>query len=257
MGCRRNFSANRLEVLLDEDDSRSSSRAREHGSFSACFTTACGNPDTLKSMSTSSLLCQQADGLSTHRSPRACVGAFAAKQDIFFDLLSKQIRWLLTLHKSLRAWKLGFWSWLGLLEVFTTSSNFWTRFFHPNIFKENLWRRSRWRIHFLVYDFSSFHQNSFRDTTSWECVVKDDCVRSCLIELESFLLSKFYVDPIHRVFIVLPLFLLVPCKTQCFQVNVIRISVFFVHRIQIRKEYRLSFAQNLSSRYQSWIDDGM
>ena len=33
MGCRRHFVANRLEVLLDEDDSRSSSRVREHGSF--------------------------------------------------------------------------------------------------------------------------------------------------------------------------------------------------------------------------------
>ena len=26
--------------------------------------------------------------------------------------------------------------------------------------------------------------NNFRDTISWECVVKDDCVRSCLIELK-------------------------------------------------------------------------
>ena len=54
MGCRRYFVANRLEVLVDEDDSRSSSRVREHEIFSACFTTACGNPDTLKSMSISS-----------------------------------------------------------------------------------------------------------------------------------------------------------------------------------------------------------
>ena len=37
--------------------------------------------------------------------------------------------------------------------------------------------------------------NNLRDTISWECVVKDDCVRSCLIELSSFLLSKFDVDP--------------------------------------------------------------
>ena len=33
MGCRRYFVANRLEVHLDEDDSRSSSWVREHGSF--------------------------------------------------------------------------------------------------------------------------------------------------------------------------------------------------------------------------------
>ena len=33
MGCGRYFVANRLEVLVDEDDFRSSSRVREHGSF--------------------------------------------------------------------------------------------------------------------------------------------------------------------------------------------------------------------------------
>ena len=104
-------------------------------------------------------------------------------------------------------------------------------------------RRSRWRIYFLVLDFTSFNHDSFRDTISWECVVKDDCVRSGLIELKSFLLSKFYVDPIHRVLMSLPLFLLVPCKTRCFQVNFVRISVFFVHRIHRRKKYRLSFPQ--------------
>ena len=58
-----------------------------------------------------------------------------------------------------------------------------------------------------------------------------------------FLLSKFDVDPIHRVLMFLPLFLLVPCKTRRFQVNFIRISVFFVHRIHRREEYRLYFAQ--------------
>ena len=67
--------------------------------------------------------------------------------------------------------------------------------------------------------------------------MKDDCVPSCLIELNSFLMSNFNVDPTHRVL------MFVPCKTRCFQVNVVRISVFFVHRIHSRKEYRLSFAQ--------------
>ena len=60
--------------------------------------------------------------------------------------------------------------------------------------------------------------------------MKNDSVRPCLIELKSFLLSKFYVDPIHRV-LFLPLFLLVPSKTRCFQVKFVRISVLFVHRI--------------------------
>ena len=65
-------------------------------------------------------------------------------------------------------------------------------------------------MYFLVYDFSSFNHNSFRDAIRWEWVVKDDFVRSCLKELKSFLLSKFHVDPIHRV-LMFPLFLLVPC----------------------------------------------
>ena len=45
-------------------------------------------------------------------------------------------------------------------------------------------------IYFLVCDFARFHHNNFRDTISWECIVKDDCITSCLIEFESFTLSK-------------------------------------------------------------------
>ena len=78
----------------------------------------------------------------------------------------------------------------------------------PILSSHCLWRKSSeavgWRKNFLVYDFSIFHHNSFRDTISSECVVKDDCVRSCLIELKSFPLSKFYVGPIHRVLMFLP-----------------------------------------------------
>ena len=53
MGCRRYSAASRLEVLVDEDDSIFFTSSRTL-MFSACFTTACGNPDTLKSMSISS-----------------------------------------------------------------------------------------------------------------------------------------------------------------------------------------------------------
>ena len=84
------------------------------------------------------------------------------------------------------------------------------KFFHPIILKRNFWRRSRKCIYFLVNSFSRFHHDSLRETISWECVVKDDCVRSSLIEFQSFLVSKFDVDPIHRVLMFLPYFLLVP-----------------------------------------------
>ena len=41
----------------------------------------------------------------------------------------------------------------------------------------------------------------------WECIVEDDCVRSCLIELHSFPLRKLYIDPIHRILVSCPLLL--------------------------------------------------
>ena len=64
-------------------------------------------------------------------------------------------------------------------------------------------------MYFHVNDFSSFHLDSLWDTIGWECIVKDDSVRSCLIELKSFLLSKLYVDPIHRILMFLP------CLSAC------------------------------------------
>ena len=158
--------------------------------------------------------------------------------NVYFLELCEQTGWLLTLNKSPPFLIIGFFG-LG-----------WIRW--------NRWRRPRWHIYFLVYDFSRFHHNNFRDTISWECIVKDDCITSCLIEFQSFTLSKLHIDPVNRVLMSSPLLLLVPCKTWCFQVNVIRIFVFLVHEIHRCKEYCLSFpAWILSSRYQSWICDGV
>ena len=69
---------------------------------------------------------------------------------------------------------------IHLSMTFWLSSNFWTQIFHPIVFQRNLRRRPGWRIYFLVSDFSSSHHDSLRDTISWECIVEDDCVRSCL-----------------------------------------------------------------------------
>ena len=41
-------------------------------------------------------------------------------------------------------------------------------------------------------------RTAFGIPVSWECIVKDDRVQSCLTELQSFPLTKFDVDPIHR-----------------------------------------------------------
>ena len=87
--------------------------------------------------------------------------------------------------------------------------------------------------------------------------MKNDSVRSCLIELQSFLQSKIDVDPIYRVLMFLPCFMHVLCMTRFIQVDRIRILMVFVHGIHKQKEYCLSVAQTLTSRYQSRIDDGM
>ena len=60
-------------------------------------------------------------------------------------------------------------------------------------------------------------------------------VRSRLMELKYYPLSKFYIDPVNRVLMSSQLFLLVPCKTRCFQVDLLRIFVFLIHRIHRQK----------------------
>ena len=79
---------------------------------------------------------------------------------------------------------------------------------------------------FFVFDFSNFHPNNSRDTTSWKYVVKNDGIRLSLIELQPFLLSTFDIDPIHCVLVSLPCFMHVLCKTRCSQVDRLRILVF-------------------------------
>ena len=50
-----------------------------------------------------------------------------------------------------------------------------------HVSRKSLGEGTRWRKYFLVFNSSSFHPNNFRDTISWECFVKNDSVRSCLI----------------------------------------------------------------------------
>ena len=156
MGCRRYFVANRLEVLVDEDDSRSSSRVRTR-KFSACFTTARGNPDTLKSMSSSSrwvnkpMDCSLSTGLPVLTWSESTFSSAWVDSCPFLTIC--------------------FWFLVGFVGS-STSSNFWTQFFHPIVLKGNLRRRSRWRKYFLICDFSSSHHDSLRDTISWEACRK-------------------------------------------------------------------------------------
>ena len=257
-------------MLLDEDDFRSFW-------LSASFTTACNNPE----------LCGL---LSTHGSPRSCLICVYVFVCVFVFVCSLYRHWhtqlwmdfdppkglqVLNSFWCLRDQRRLVWSpgwtvahprvspfliigfldfgwirWVSLLLPATSEPNSFIQ-----LSKEEIFGSDAYTFSYMISPVSI--TIAFGVQLSRECVVKDDCVRSCLIELQSFLLSKFYVDTIHSVLMFLPLFLIVPSKTWCFQVNVIRTFVFFVHRTQRRKEYRQSFAQILSSRYQSWICDGM
>ena len=149
--------------------------------------------------------------------------------------------------------RIGWFAW-KLLDSCPTSgrwslSMFWTQFSFPFVFQGDLWWRPRWHVYWFENDFSSFHPNNFSEYNKQEVFLKDACIRPNLMEFQSFLLSKFDVDPIHRVLMLPPCCMYVPCKTRCFQVDRLRILVIFVHRIHMQKEYCLSFAQTLTSRY--------
>ena len=107
----------------------------------------------------------------------------------------------------------------------------------------------------MTHIFSRFHHNNFRDTISWECVVKDDCIRSCLTELQSFPLSNF--DPVHRVFVSSPLFSACTMQDKVLPSQLIFPDVFFVHRIHRREEYRLSVPARILSSVSILNCDGV
>ena len=88
----------------------------------------------------------------------------------------------------------GWFDWKLLNCCTTCPSGRWPTSFSSHVSKRSIGRRPRWRICFLVYDFSSFHPNNFRNTIRWTCFVKNDRVRSSLIELQSFLQSSIDVD---------------------------------------------------------------
>ena len=90
----------------------------------------------------------------------------------------------------------------------TVPSGCW-KTFEPNSLVQS-WRSeifggSRGDMHtFFVWDFSSFQSNNFWNTISWKCFLKNDCIRSSLIECQSFPNCKINIDPIYRVLMFLP-----------------------------------------------------
>ena len=93
-----------------------------------------------------------------------------------------------------------------------------------------------------------FQSNNFWNTKSWKCFLNDDRIRSSLIECQSLFNRKIDVDPIYRVLMSCPCIVQILCMTWYIQVNLIRILVTFVPRINRQEEYRLSLARILTSR---------
>ena len=102
-----------------------------------------------------------------------------------------------------------------------------------------------------------FIPTKFRNTTSRKYSLKDDSIRSSLIECQCFLNSKIDVDLTYCVLMSLPCVVQVLCTTWYRQINHLRIFVTFVHRINKQEVYCLSLARTLTSTYQSRADDRM
>ena len=211
MGFKRYSGASRLEVLLDEDDYRSFSQALELGDVLLLSQLHVTGPGTLKSMLCSSFWSTVTGlrvlvwslstclGVNTQRSVDWCphtglpVLVGSVTLSCFSWLRLSRSNFVLSRVSSLHFvtglpvldnWVLGFTSirWMSSLLLATSESKS-----HVQL---SLWEivggGRGGHIHFLVYDLFRFHHNCFRDTISWECIVEDDCFRSCLIELQSF-----------------------------------------------------------------------
>ena len=255
VGCRRYTAASRHEVLLDEDDFRSFLQALELGGVLLLLQLRVTVLVLWKQFCAPLSLIHQ---YGSHHTCWVCAFIMflltknvAIKLGTFLDFLSSH-------HIRVSPYLIiGIGFWFDSLDVFAASSDFWIQFIHPIIFERNRWRWSRWHKNFLEYDSFRFHHNHFRDTISWECIAKDDCVTSCLIELQSFPLSKLFIDPVHRILMPFQL-LLARCKTWFGQIKLYWILMILMHGIHGCKKYRLSFpARSWSSRYQSWICDGV
>ena len=77
------------------------------------------------------------------------------------------------LPRSIMIWVWNWFVWLGTYGSLNnlslwSLSKFWTQFFHPIMFQGDFWRKPRWFIFFLAYDFSNFHPNNFRNAKKLE-----------------------------------------------------------------------------------------
>ena len=106
-------------------------------------------------------------------------------------------------------------AWLGTFGLLRNFSLWLSNISGPNSFIQSCFKEISEGGRGDAYIFSNMPSPVSILTTfgvSWKCFMKNDGVRSCLIELQSFLQSKVDVDPIHRVLIVS--FMLCACIVQ-------------------------------------------
>ena len=107
----------------------------------------------------------------------------------------------------------------------------------------------------FIQNFSSLQSHNFWNTISWKCSLKDNCIRSCLIECQSLFNRKVNIKPKYRVLVPLPCTVHVFRSTWYREVNIFRIFMICVSWINGQEEYCLSSSQILTSRYQSIVDN--
>ena len=270
-------------MLLDDGDSRSASRVREHVSFllvsqlhgaiqtlrsqcslmdfalSTCLSVLIWSTSTFSSKSLSLSKRSTEPGTQLWLNDVAYkdlsvlefVLSKPTKTPFPISFVNKPTGCSLTSLSVLDNWVFGF--WLGLLEIFTTSSNFWTQFFHPLSWKE-IFGGGRGD----AYTFSkkiSPDPITIASGIHWECVVKDDCNRSCLIELKHFCWASFRSTQYTVVWCFFHTFCLYHAKRGASKLDLCVPCSLDPQTCRIPSLF--SVAQILSSRYQSSIDEGV
>ena len=93
--------------------------------------------------------------------------------------------------------------------------------------------------------FSAFQSVSSHNATWWKYPLKDDCVRSCLIELQSFFDdSKININPEYRILMPFPSVSHVSGMTRHRVLNIFWISVFFRLLDQQARRTQIVFCLN-------------
>ena len=234
MGCWHCFVEDLVEEIVGEGGSQSSSQVHEHGSYQLFSQQNVAIPSWFASRQTtcfavlSWFVSCSTKNSCCHEKTRLGRSFLEGKQQVSPFYHDLGLIWL---------------AWLGFFFACrATSPSDCRAISEPKSFIQSCakeifgggWSDAKT---FSYYDFSSFHPNNFRDPRSWECSVKNEIVQSCLLELQSFLQNKVDVDPTHRILMFLPSTMHVLCKTRCFQVDRVRILMFFVKRIHKQKEY--------------------